>query len=119
MAPFLRSVVLAWAGIRFTFRTQRNMRYHCLIAMLVCGLGVIVSLDQTEWAIIILTIALVMALEVVNTAIEQAVDLASPQIHPLAKTAKDAAAGAVLLAAAAAVIIGLLIIGPPLWHLIF
>jgi len=119
MRTFLRSAALAWAGICFAFRTQRHMRYHGVAAVLVCCLGLIVSLNRAEWAIIMIAIALVMSLELVNTAIEQAVDLASPDIHPLAKAAKDAAAGAVLLAAAGAVVIGLLILGPPLWRLIF
>ena len=59
--------------------------------------------------------ALVFVAEFLNTAIEVVVDLASPQIHPLAKVAKDVGAGAVLLAAVAAVLVGLLILGPPLW----
>jgi len=70
---------------------------------------------RTEWAVLVLTIASVLILEGLNTAIEAAVDLASPNVHPLAKVAKDVAAGTVLVAAAAAVLVGLLVLGPPLW----
>jgi len=118
MKRFMRSAAYAWAGLCFAFRTQRNMKYHAAAAVLACGLSALMGLNRIEWAIILMMIALVIALEAVNTAIEKAVDLASPNVHPLAKTAKDAAAGAVLLAAAASIIIGLLILGPPLWHLI-
>jgi diacylglycerol kinase len=65
--------------------------------------------------VLILTIAMVFSAEFINTAIETVVDLASPEIHPLAKIGKDVGAGAVLVAALAAILIGLLILGPPLW----
>lgn len=68
-----------------------------------------------DWAVLILTIALVWVGEFINTAIEAVVDLASPQHHHLARTAKDVAAAAVLLAAFASILVGLLILGPPLW----
>lgn len=71
-------------------------------------------LELHDWAIIVLTTAVVFIAEFLNTAVEVTVDLASPQMHPLAKIAKDVAAGAVLIAALAAVLIGLLILGPPL-----
>ncbi len=80
-----------------------------LILALWLGLG------ARDWAVIVLATALVFTAEFLNTAIEVVVDLASPQIHPLAKVAKDVGAGAVLIAAVAAVLIGLLILGPPLW----
>jgi diacylglycerol kinase len=73
-------------------------------------------LSPTEWAIIALTIALVLAAEAFNTVAETAVDLAAAEYHPLAKIAKDVAAGAVLLMAIAAVVVGLLVLGPPLWR---
>ena len=69
-----------------------------------------------EWAIIILTVALVWAAEFANTALEAVVDLASPEKHPLAKVGKDVGAAAVLIAALTAVLVGLLILGPPLWE---
>jgi diacylglycerol kinase len=75
--------------------------------------------SRVEWAILVLTIAAVIILEGLNTAIEAAVDLASPQVHPLAKVAKDVAAGMVLVAAVAAAAVGGLILGPPLWTRVF
>ena len=72
-------------------------------------------MDFRDWAILLLTIALVWVAEFVNTAVEALVDLLSPEIHPLAKAAKDIAAASVLIAALAALVVGLLVLGPPLW----
>jgi len=72
------------------------------------------GLNQVEWAILILTIASVLSLEAVNTAVESAVDLASPDLHPTAKRAKDLAAGAVLIAVLASVCVGLVLFVPKL-----
>jgi diacylglycerol kinase len=72
-------------------------------------------LPARDWAIVVLTIAMVFTAEFINTAIEAVVDLASPVNHPLAKVGKDVGAGAVLVAALAAALVGLLILGPPLW----
>ena len=109
------SFAFAFAGIGHLFRTQRNARIHVAVAVIVCLLAAWLRVTRVEWAILILTIACVLILEGLNTALEAVVDLASPQIHPLAKIAKDVTAGMVLIAAIAAVIVGLLILGPPLW----
>ena len=109
----LRSFYFAFAGLGFLFRTQRNARIHVVVGAIACGLGWWLRINRVEWAIIVLTMASVLILEGLNTAIEAAVDLASPTVHPLAKVAKDVAAGMVLVAAIAAVIIGLLIFAPP------
>ncbi|RJX38281.1 diacylglycerol kinase family protein [Paenibacillus pinisoli] len=119
MGKFLKSVRVAMSGIGFALRTQRHMQIHCAAAALVIGLGWLLSLSAVEWALILFAIALVVSLELVNTAIEQAVDLASPERHPIAKAAKDTAAGAVLAATFAAIAIGVIILGPPLWRLLF
>jgi diacylglycerol kinase len=100
----------------YVVRTQRNARIHLLVAFVVVALGLWLRLSRTEWAIIALTIGLVLAAEAFNTVAEAAVDLATAEYHPLAKNAKDVAAGAVLLMAIAAVVVGLLILGPPLWN---
>lgn len=70
-----------------------------------------------DWAVLLLTIALVWTAEFINTALEAVVDLASPQHHPLAKVGKDVGAAAVLIAALTSILVGLLILGPPLWKL--
>jgi diacylglycerol kinase len=69
-----------------------------------------------DWAVLLLTIALVWTAEFINSALEAVVDLASPQHHPLAKVGKDVGAAAVLIAALTSIIVGLLILGPPLWE---
>ncbi|MCR2803177.1 diacylglycerol kinase family protein [Paenibacillus soyae] len=118
MRAYLRSFTYALSGIRFALKSERNMRFHCGAAVVVIALGLWLSITVTEWCLILLSIALVMSLELVNTAIEQTVNLASPNQHPVAKAAKDVAAGAVTLAAFFASIIGLIVFGPPLWRFV-
>lgn len=115
----LRSFQYAFAGLGYLLKTQRNARIHLIIGVAACALAAWVGLSRAEWAVIIFTIALVLILEGLNTAVEAAIDLASPQLHPLAKAAKDLAAGMVLIAAIASVAVGLLILGPPLWAKLF
>jgi diacylglycerol kinase len=110
-----RSFGNAFRGFWYVLRTQRNAWIHAVIATFVFFLSLWLRLDAREWAIIILTTAMVFTAEFLNTAIEAVVDLASPQKHPLAKVGKDVGAAAVLIAALAAVLVGLLILGPPLW----
>ncbi len=86
-------------------------RHHCC-----CHRGLWLGLPARDWAVLLLTIAMVWAAEFFNTAIEAVVDLASPAKHPLAKVGKDVGAAAVLIAALAAIGVGLLILGPPLWE---
>jgi diacylglycerol kinase len=95
-------------------KTQQNAWIHAVVASIVFIIAFWLKLPARDWAVLILTIAMVFAAEFLNTAIEAVVDLASPQKHPLAKVGKDVGAGAVLVAAMAAVLIGLLILGPPL-----
>ena len=105
----------AFAGGWSMRRTQRNAWVHAVISTLVFALGLWLGLGRLEWAILVLTVGLVWMAEFVNTALEAVVDLASPDLHPLAKVGKDVAAAAVLVGACTAVIVGLLILGPPLW----
>ena len=111
----VRSFYYAFLGIGHLFRTQRNARIELAIGIIACVLAYWLGISRAEWGVLILTIACVLILEGLNTSIEAVVDLASPEIHPLAKTAKDVAAGMVLIAAIASVGVGLLILGPPLW----
>ena len=105
----------AFRGWGHVLRTQHNVWIHSIAATMVFILALWLRLSLIDWAVLILTIAIVFAAEFVNTAIEVVVDLASPDKHPLAKIGKDVGAGAVLVAALAAILIGLLILGPPLW----
>lgn len=108
----LNSFRYAIKGIWVLVSTQANAQIHLLAICLVVILGFYTQISRTEWCIIILTCALVMALEAVNTAIETLTDLVSPEYHILAGKTKDVAAGAVLIAAIGAVIIGGLIFIP-------
>src|SRR3954470_6644075 len=110
----IRSFYYAFVGIGHLFRTQRNARIELAIGIAACGLAWWEHITRAEWGVLILTIACVLILEGLNTAMEATVDLASPEIHPLAKTAKDVSAGTVLIAAIASVGGGPLILGPPL-----
>jgi diacylglycerol kinase (ATP) len=116
---FLYSRILAFGhafrGWWFVLKTQHNAWIHSVFATVVVLVGLWVGLKPLDWAVIVLTIAMVFTAEFINTAIEAVVDLASPVHHPLAKVGKDVGAGAVLVAALAGIVIGLLIIGPPLW----
>ena len=105
----------AFRGWHYVLRTQKNAWIHSAITIVVFILGLWLHLSTRDWAVIILTTAVVFAAEFLNTAIETVVDLASPDTHPLAKIGKDVGAAAVLVAALAAIFIGLLILGPPLW----
>jgi diacylglycerol kinase len=122
-APRTHGIVLSFrfalAGLAFLLRTQRNARIHVILGAIACGLAAWLRVSRVEWAVLVFTIALVLILEGLNTAVEAAIDLASPEIHPLAKAAKDLAAGMVLIAAIASVAVGLLILGPPLWARVF
>ncbi len=105
----------AFAGWWYVLRTQHNAWIHAVASVAILSVAVWLGLERLEWAVLILTVAMVWVAEFVNTAVEAIVDLLSPEIHPLAKIAKDIAAASVLIAALAAVVVGLLVLGPKLW----
>jgi diacylglycerol kinase (ATP) len=109
----------AFAGIAHVFRTQPNIWVHTLISIAVILLGLWLGLELTQWALIVLAMGLVWVAEFINSALEAAIDLVSPDHHDLARVAKDASAAAVVLAALAAVILGGLVLGPLLWVRLF
>lgn len=115
--PLVRAFSCAWAGISYAFSSQRNLKIHLCFAALAVALGFLLRIETAQWCAVVLCIALVMALEVVNTAIESVVDLVSPEWNLLAKRAKDCAAGAVYLAAFASVAVALIVYLPPLVQL--
>jgi diacylglycerol kinase len=114
----IRSFGFALGGISYLIRTQRNARIELAIGALIVALAAWLRVTALEWASLVLAIALVLALEALNTAIELTVTLASPERHPRAKAAKDVAAAMVLIAAIASVIVGLIILGPRLAMLV-
>jgi diacylglycerol kinase len=98
--------VYAWNGIVYTAHTQRNMRVHLALAVLAIALGIWLRISPVEFAMVFMVITLVVVSEMINTVVEACVDLATREYHPLARVAKDVAAGAVLLCAMLAVVIG-------------
>ncbi len=110
----LRSFSYAFAGLGHLIRTQRNFRIELAIGAVAIVAGLVARFERWEWAALVLTIAVVLVLEGLNTAIENAATLASPAPDPRAKAAKDVSAAAVLIAAAASVVVGVLLFGPRL-----
>lgn len=104
----------ALRGLVYALTSQRNMKIHLAAAIFVILAGFCFKVSAGEWALLVLAIALVTTAEIINTAIECAVDLVTREKQPLAAKAKDTAAGAVLLAAACAVVIGLIVFVPRL-----
>jgi diacylglycerol kinase (ATP) len=118
MQRLIRSFSHAFAGISHSLRTQANLRIHLVAAIAVISAGLLLQISTVEWAILVVTIMIVMSAELFNTAIEAVVDRVGNEPHPLSKIAKDTAAGAVLIGAIGSVIVGLLIFGPRLLVLI-
>jgi undecaprenol kinase len=116
--PLLSSFSFAILGIRTAIKQERNIRIHLSISLIVIIFGLIFSITAIEWVLLLITIGGMISLEILNTAIERAVDLVTLDFHPLAKQAKDLAAGAVFSFAIISVIIGIIIFGPYLMRLI-
>lgn len=116
-SPLTESFGYAFEGIWTGIRKERNMKIHCLAIILVTFAGTLFQITPVEWCICLLLFALVASLELVNTAVEAVVDLVTEEKKPLAKIAKDTAAGAVLFSAIASVIIGCIIFIPYLMEL--
>lgn len=99
----------AFEGIIYTLRTQRNMRIHFIIAILVLFFSIFFDLSKVETIVILITISLVIVAEMINTSIEATIDLITDKYHELAKIAKNVAAGAVLISAVNSIIVGYII----------
>jgi len=102
----------AFCGICEAYKGEQNLKIHTVIAVLVVIAGFVLKISYVEWLICLVLIGLVLMAEFFNTAIEYVVDLASPEIHPLAKLAKDTASAGVLMMAIISAIIGLIIFVP-------
>ena len=114
----LKSFYYAFQGIKVNILTERNLAIHFLVMLLVIVCGFVFKISVTEWLICILLFGFVITLELMNTAIETAIDICMPEINPKAKLAKDTSAGAVLVLAIVAVVIGIIIFGPKILDLI-
>ncbi len=108
----------AFAGIFHVIRTQRNTWIYLSVTILVLFAGIFLHIDWYEWLFLIIFIGLVWSAECFNTAIESVVDLASPELHPIAKIAKDTAAAGVLILAIGAALVGIIIFGRHIYLLI-
>jgi diacylglycerol kinase len=117
-ATFLRSFVYAWDGVAYALRTQRNARVHLAAAAGALALGVVLHISAVEFALLLLAVMAVLLAELFNTVAEAIVDMVTAEYHPLARIAKDVAAGGVLLCALFAVAIGVLVFSPHLWPLL-
>lgn len=106
---FIEAWKKAFSGIWYSIKTQRNLKIQLVIAIIVICVCIFFKLSTTECIFLTFASMLVIITEVINTAIEAAVDLCTKEYHPIAKIAKDVAAGAVVLAALNAVIVAILI----------
>lgn len=114
------SMEFAVTGVVNAYKEERNMRKHMISALLAIIAGLVFQISALEWLFLLLSIFLVIAFEIINSAIENVVDLASDyHFSMLAKNAKDMAAGAVLVISVYALVTGLIIFVPKMWHLIF
>ena len=112
VATRAKSFTHAGRGIWIVLKTTHNAWIQLALLALAVLLGVVVKIDRTDWLLIILAAGLVLTAEAFNTAIETAIDLASPEDHPFARDTKDVAAGAVLISAVTAFLIGVFIFVP-------
>ena len=110
-----KSFYYALCGMTSGFKLERNMKIHVIVMLFVIIFGFILSISLTEWLVCLILFSLVISLELVNTAIENTVDLITSSKNPKAKIAKDTSAAAVLVAAIVAVIAGLIIFLPKIF----
>jgi diacylglycerol kinase len=113
-AGFFRSFSYAGQGVWHVVRTQRNMRVHLLAGAVAIVAGLVLRIGAADWACVLIAIGLVLTVETLNTVVEALTDLCTDEYHPLAKIAKDAAAGAVLISSAAALGVGVAVFLPRL-----
>ncbi len=111
---FFQSVIHACHGVLYVAKNERNMKIHLFVLVCVLITGIILNISYFEWIICFILFALILSLEILNTAIEATIDLITEEIHPLAKIAKDCSAGAVFISAIFAAMIGLMIFVPKL-----
>ncbi len=108
----------AYVGMSYCVRTQRNLRIHLAVTVLVLLLSAVLRVSLPELAVLVFCIMVVIVAEMLNTALECAVDLVTSDYHPLAKLSKDISAGAVLVASLGAAVVGAIIFLPRLWQLL-
>lgn len=115
---FVNSFIYPIKGLKYAYRNEQNLAVDVGITIVVVALGIIFKINLTEWALLSLTVGLVIATELLNTAIEAVVDLVTNEYHPLAKVAKDTAAAAVFIFAIVSIIVGCIIFLPKMLALL-
>lgn len=108
------SLQYALAGWLYMIRRQKNTRIMSVASLMIFGIALWLQVSRVEWAILILTMTIVWLTEFLNAGIEAAIDIAAPDIHPMAQVGKDVASAAVLLGVIASILIGILLLAPPL-----
>ncbi len=116
MKKLLKSFKYAFEGIFTGIKEEQNMKVHIVIMILVIIFGIMLKISTIEWIICIVLFGLVISMELINTAIENTVDLITEEKNPKAKISKDVAAGAVLVSAISSLIIGLIIFIPKIFY---
>ena len=114
MGRLFKRFGFAFNGVKIVSASQQNFRIHAVVAVIVVAAGILTRLTAMEWCVIVILIALVFAMEIMNSAMEKLVDFVSPGFHEQAGAVKDMSAAAVLVTAIAAVIAGLIIFVPKL-----
>lgn len=109
IVSFYRSLKYALRGLRTVLVTEKNFRIHIFIAVIVIVAGWLKNLDKISWIVLLLVMAMILALEIFNSAIERLVDILAPRTHNFAKEIKDLLAGMVLLVTFFAIAIGLIV----------
>jgi len=115
---FFNSVHYSVAGLRYAYKNEQSMTIHISMTLTIVILGILLHITRLEWVICIFLLGMIMATELINTALEAVVDLITQEYHPLAKVAKDTASAAVFIFSIIAAIIGLLIFVPHLISLL-
>lgn len=105
----------AWNGLVYAVSSQPNFRVHLFLSILAIGFGTLLHISFEEWIIVVVTITLGLVIELINTSIEETVDLVTQEYNLFAKRAKDTAAAAMMIYAVGAAILGLLIYFPKIW----
>ncbi|KAA9041735.1 diacylglycerol kinase family protein [Ginsengibacter hankyongi] len=115
---FIKSLSYAWQGIKYCFRVERNFRIQVMIVLIACVFAIVLKIGTNEWIAILFCWALVLGLEMINTAIEKLSNVVSTSIHPDIKVIKDVAAGAVFLVSIISLAIACIIFLPKIYPFI-
>lgn len=117
ISRFIKSVKYSLDGLVYAYRYEQSLWLHGIVTVLAITLGIIFKIKLSEWAIIFIALGSILALELINTAIEAAVDLTTSEIHPLAKIAKDCGSASSFIMSIVSIVISLFVFGPYLMDL--